>query len=61
MSTAGRRLVGSDTTGSSLARFERTGEPFAAPEDPDQVGNGSLMRIAPRLTAHRLSAIEPPR
>ena len=35
------------TTRQALARFERTGEPFAGSADPDTAGNGSLMRLAP--------------
>lgn len=34
-------------TRDALARFERTGEPFAGSIDPDTAGNGSLMRLAP--------------
>ncbi len=35
------------TTSRSLARFERSGQTEAGPEDPHQAGNGSLMRLAP--------------
>ncbi len=31
----------------ALARFERTGDPFAGSTDPASAGNGSLMRLAP--------------
>lgn len=35
------------TTEHALKRFERTGGPFAGATDPDDAGNGSLMRLAP--------------
>jgi len=35
------------TTRSALARFEATGLPFAGTTDPNDAGNGSLMRLAP--------------
>lgn len=35
------------TTRSALLAFERTGNPFSGPTDPDTAGNGSLMRLAP--------------
>lgn len=35
------------TTGAALARYERTGDPYAGSEDPHSAGNGSLMRLAP--------------
>jgi ADP-ribosylglycohydrolase len=35
------------TVSASLARFERTGEPFSGSADPHEAGNGSLMRLAP--------------
>jgi ADP-ribosyl-[dinitrogen reductase] hydrolase len=35
------------TTKAALARFETTGEPFAGTVDPNDAGNGSLMRLAP--------------
>lgn len=35
------------TTREALARFIRTGEPYAGSTDPDTAGNGSLMRLAP--------------
>jgi ADP-ribosylglycohydrolase len=31
----------------ALRRFERTGEPYCGPTDPDRAGNGSIMRLAP--------------
>lgn len=34
-------------TRAALARYERTGEPFAGSTAPDTAGNGSLMRLAP--------------
>ena len=35
------------TTAEALARFERTGNPFAGSKSPRTAGNGSLMRLAP--------------
>lgn len=35
------------TTSAALARFVRTGEPYAGSIAPDTAGNGSLMRLAP--------------
>lgn len=35
------------TTRQALARFIRTGDPFAGSTDPHSSGNGSLMRLAP--------------
>ena len=35
------------TVWQALARFQRTGEPFAGSTDPQSAGNGSLMRLAP--------------
>jgi len=40
------------TTREALARFERTGEPFAGSADPMAAGNGSLMRLAPVALRH---------
>ena len=34
-------------TRAALARFERTGDPFAGSTDENTAGNGSLMRLAP--------------
>lgn len=34
-------------TRAALARFERTGDPYAGATAPDTAGNGSLMRLAP--------------
>ena len=36
-----------NTTASALARFIRTGEPYAGSSDSYSAGNGSLMRLAP--------------
>jgi ADP-ribosyl-[dinitrogen reductase] hydrolase len=36
-----------NTTRASLRRFEQTGQLAAGPEDPNQAGNGSLMRLVP--------------
>ena len=46
-SSTGRCFDIGTTTVRALHRFERTGEPFAGSADPDQAGNGSLMRLAP--------------
>lgn len=35
------------TTREALARFVRTGDPFAGSTDPQTAGNGSLMRLVP--------------
>jgi ADP-ribosyl-[dinitrogen reductase] hydrolase len=35
------------TTQAALARYGRTGDPFAGAADPGSAGNGSLMRLAP--------------
>ena len=35
------------TTRAALARYERTGDPFAGSTDENTAGNGSLMRLAP--------------
>lgn len=35
------------TVRDALARFERTGDPWAGSDDPQTAGNGSLMRLAP--------------
>jgi ADP-ribosyl-[dinitrogen reductase] hydrolase len=36
-----------NATHAALHRFERHGDPFAGSTDPDQAGNGSLMRVGP--------------
>ena len=36
-----------NTVAEALQRYERTGDPFSGPTDPDRAGNGSLMRLAP--------------
>lgn len=35
------------TTARALARIEASGEPFSGSVDPEEAGNGSLMRVAP--------------
>ncbi|MEO9131825.1 MAG: ADP-ribosylglycohydrolase family protein [Sphingomonas sp.] len=35
------------TTRAALVRFEKDGNPFAGSRNPDNAGNGSLMRLAP--------------
>lgn len=39
-------------TRQALARFEKTGDPFAGSADPQNGGNGSLMRLAPVAIRH---------
>jgi ADP-ribosyl-[dinitrogen reductase] hydrolase len=46
-SVKGRCFDIGNTTARSLNRFERTGDPYCGPTDPDVAGNGSLMRLAP--------------
>lgn len=36
-----------NATSAALRQFERTGDPLAGSPDPNQAGNGSLMRLAP--------------
>ncbi len=36
-----------NTTSAALARYVRTGDPFAGSTDPHSAGNGSLMRLSP--------------
>ncbi|MCW8087084.1 ADP-ribosylglycohydrolase family protein [Sabulicella glaciei] len=36
-----------NATRAALARFERSGNPFAGDPSPDAAGNGSIMRLAP--------------
>lgn len=40
------------TTRQALARWQKTGEPFAGSTDPMSAGNGSLMRLAPVAIRH---------
>lgn len=40
------------TTRRALAKFRRTGDPFAGSTDPMSAGNGSLMRLAPVAVRH---------
>ena len=46
-SATGRCFDIGGTTARALARFKRTGDPFAGSADPDSAGNGSIMRLAP--------------
>lgn len=46
-SSTGRCFDIGSTTRAALEAFERTGNPFSGPTDPDTAGNGSLMRLAP--------------
>ena len=47
LSSTGRCFDIGNTVRRALETFERTGEPYAGPADPDSAGNGSLMRLAP--------------
>jgi ADP-ribosyl-[dinitrogen reductase] hydrolase len=40
------------TTRQALARWKKTGDPFAGSTDPQTAGNGSLMRLSPVVVAH---------
>lgn len=40
------------TTRQALARWQKTGDPFAGSTDPISAGNGSLMRLAPVAIRH---------
>ena len=46
-SCTGRCFDIGTTTNAALTRFLRTGDPMAGSDDPQQAGNGSLMRLAP--------------
>ena len=47
LSSTGRCFDIGNTVRPALETFERTGEPYAGPADPQSAGNGSLMRLAP--------------
>ena len=47
-----------NTVRDALARFERTGEPFAGSTDAMSAGNGSLMRLAPVAMFHAGQPLE---
>src|SRR3990172_5837129 len=47
LSSTGRCFDIGNTVRPALETFERTGEPYAGPVDPDSAGNGSLLRPAP--------------
>ena len=47
LSSTGRCFDVGNTVREALERYERTGEPFAGPTEPDRAGNGSIMRLAP--------------
>ena len=51
-SSTGRCFDIGNATRAALARFERTGEPYAGSTDPTTAGNGSLMRLAPIAIAY---------
>lgn len=47
LSSTGECFDIGNTTYMSLRQFERSGDPYAGPQDPNTAGNGSLMRLAP--------------
>ena len=47
LSSTGRCFDIGGTTSDSLARFQRTGDPYAGSTDGDSAGAGSIMRLAP--------------
>ncbi len=47
LSSNGRCFDIGNTVSSALARYERSGDPFAGSDHPRSAGNGSLMRLAP--------------
>lgn len=47
MSSTGRCFDIGTTVGGALREYERTGDPFSGPTDPDTAGNGCIMRLAP--------------
>jgi len=47
LSSNGRCFDIGNTVASALARFQRTGDPFAGSTDPYSAGNGCIMRLAP--------------
>ena len=47
LSSTGRCFDIGGATSSALARFERSGDPWAGSTDPRSAGNGSIMRLAP--------------
>ena len=47
MASNGRCFDIGITVSDALARFQRTGDPYAGYTDPQAAGNGSLMRLAP--------------
>jgi ADP-ribosyl-[dinitrogen reductase] hydrolase len=47
LSSNGRCFDIGITVSGALAKYRRTGNPFAGPESPNTAGNGSLMRLVP--------------
>lgn len=47
LSSTGTCFDVGNATREAIIRFERTGEGFSGSRDPNQAGNGSLMRLAP--------------
>jgi len=47
LSSNGRCFDIGNTVRQALTRFERTGDPFSGPTDPQSAGNGSIMRLGP--------------
>jgi len=47
LSSNGRCFDIGGTVGDALRSYERTGQPFSGPTEPNRAGNGSIMRLAP--------------
>ena len=58
LSSTGRCFDIGNTVAEALARYERTGDPYAGSTDPARAANGSIMRLAPVAMFH---ACEPAR
>ena len=52
MSSTGTCFDIGNTTSSALRRFEKTGEPYCGSTNPNNAGNGSIMRLAPMPLAY---------
>ncbi|MCU0610701.1 MAG: ADP-ribosylglycohydrolase family protein [Candidatus Eisenbacteria bacterium] len=47
LSSTGRCFDIGNTTGASLRRYAKSGDPYSGSADPKAAGNGSIMRLAP--------------
>lgn len=47
LSSTGHCFDIGNTTRNALVAFDRSGDPFSGPTDPNSAGNGSIMRLAP--------------